>query len=161
MSPREEAHPPGSESDGVACGSREACRQSVQLVRSSDLGPKGTGTADEVRHLSELIDELRLLRTAIEATAPSRSVRDQERLSLGRDAVLSLGRAAELLPLADGKARAWLRERGLVVPLQCGGSRKEVVHWGSVLELLASLRTPAVPRNEVWRRLPLRRADLG
>ena len=39
---------------------------------------------------------------------------DADRLALRRAAVFSISRAAELLPVRDGKARRWLRDRRLI-----------------------------------------------
>ena len=115
--------------------------------------------------LRALLDELRALRGAVEASLPAHSTRDRDRLALGRDAVLSLGRAAELLPMADGDARAWLRAQGLVVRLEYAGRDKEVVCWGAVLDRLhsqASLpATPEHPARVGGRRPGLRRVNLG
>lgn len=114
-----------------------------------------------------LLAEVRALREqlgALAAERPGTSVRDRERLGLGRDAILSLGRAAELLPLADGEARAWLREQGLVATIEACGRTKELVHWGAVLEKLAPARPPkarARRRGEPRGRSGLRRVDLG
>ena len=114
-----------------------------------------------------LLAEVRALREqlgALAAERPGTSVRDRERLGLGRDAVLSLGRAAELLPLADGEARAWLREQGLVASIEVCGRTKELVHWGAVLERLGPPPTPKARtrrRGEQRGRSGLRRVDLG
>ena len=62
------------------------------------------------------------------------SQRDNERLSQGPGAVLSLTRAAELLPLSDAKARRWLRDEGLVRSLVAA----EVVIWADVLDHIRS-----------------------
>ena len=114
-----------------------------------------------------LLAEVRALREqlgALAAERPGTSVRDRERLGLGRDAILSLGRAAELLPLADREARAWLREQGLVATIEACGRTKELVHWGAVLEKLAPASPPnarARRRGEPGGRSGLRRVDLG
>lgn len=63
----------------------------------------------------------------------ARSQLDTDRLAQGRAAIFSLSRAAELLPLADSGARAWLMERGLVHHL----AGRPVVVWGEVLDALA------------------------
>lgn len=114
-----------------------------------------------------LLDEVRALRGLVATLVAGRarsSDRDRERIALGRDAVLSLGRAAELLPLADREARAWLREQGLVVELATSGRSKEVVHWGAVLDRLGPAPVEAAePTRRKLRqrhgRLP--RVDLG
>lgn len=114
-----------------------------------------------------LLAEVRALRQqlgALAAERPGTSVRDRERLGLGRDAILSLGRAAELLPLADGEARAWLREQGLVATIEACGRSRELVHWGAVLERLGPAPTPKARtrrRGEPRGRSGLRRVDLG
>ena len=64
--------------------------------------------------------------------------RHQERLSMGAGAVLSLGEAAGLLPVADREAREWLRENGLVSYIK----GRPVVAWSAVIE---ALRNPEVP----------------
>ena len=53
-----------------------------------------------------------------------------ERLNLGRAAVLSISRAAALLPMRDDRARAAIKAAGIV--RQVG--RKQVVVWGDVLD---------------------------
>lgn len=58
--------------------------------------------------------------------------RDGARLRLGEAAVFSLNRAAELLPLGDGEARAWLEARGLVRHV----NGRAVVVWRDVLQAL-------------------------
>lgn len=58
------------------------------------------------------------------------SQRDRDRLTQGGAAVLSVRRAAELLPIADSAGRAWLRRQGLVRRLEGA----EVVVWADVLE---------------------------
>lgn len=60
--------------------------------------------------------------------------RDADRLAQGPGAVFPVSRAAELLPVSDAKARAWLRDQGLTVEL-CG---REVVVWAEVLDALAA-----------------------
>lgn len=60
------------------------------------------------------------------------SDRHDQRLALGHAAVFSLMHAAELLPIADKEARAWLRRQGLVRRLL----GKEVVIWGEVVDRL-------------------------
>lgn len=62
----------------------------------------------------------------------SRSQRDAERLAQGIAAVHAVRRAAELLPLDDKEALAWLRKEGLVLCLL----GRECVIWGDVLERL-------------------------
>jgi len=56
--------------------------------------------------------------------------RTTERLNLGRSAVLSISRAAALLPMRDDRARAAIRAAGIVRWI----GTKEVVTWGSVLD---------------------------
>ncbi len=124
------------------------------------------GTSDSPAVVA-LLAEVRALREqlgALAAERPGTSVRDRERLGLGRDAILSVGRAAELLPLADGEARAWLREQGLVATIEACGRTKELVHWGAVLEKLAPASPPKARvrrRGEPRGRSGLRRVDLG
>jgi len=60
------------------------------------------------------------------------SKRHEERISLGSAAVLPLTVAAALLPVADCKARRWIRERGLVRNLV----GKEVVVWVDIVDAL-------------------------
>ena len=62
------------------------------------------------------------------------SDRHADRLALGPGAVFPVSKAAELLPVADGKARAWLRGHGLTTDL-CG---REVVVWAEVLATLST-----------------------
>lgn len=73
-----------------------------------------------------------------------------DRLALGSAAVLPVSRAAELLPVGDSRARAWLRSCGLTSDL-CG---REVVVWGEVLEALTTRPMIAAPAH-----LPRRRLD--
>ena len=54
----------------------------------------------------------------------------EDRLRLGVAAVLSVGRAAELLPLRDADARALIRQADIVRYLD----GREVVVWGDVLD---------------------------
>jgi len=61
----------------------------------------------------------------------------QERLQLGEAAVLSLHRAAELLPLCTKTARQWLRDQGLVFKL----ADKDVVIWGDALDRIRNAGT--------------------
>lgn len=62
---------------------------------------------------------------------------DGDRLALGSAAVVSVERASELLPIARGRARQWLHDRGLVVQL----AGRPVVVWGDVLEALRAEHT--------------------
>ena len=66
--------------------------------------------------------------------------RDQARLAQGDAALFSLNRAAELLPLGDGEARAWLEARGLVRHV----NGRPVVRWRDVLEALCDGAPPAL-----------------
>ena len=59
-----------------------------------------------------------------------KSQRDQDRLAQGGAAILSVRRAAELLPIADAAGRAWLRQQGLVRSLDGA----DVVVWADVVE---------------------------
>lgn len=61
-----------------------------------------------------------------------KSDRNAFRLALGEAAVFSLNKAAELLPLGDGEARAWLEARGLVRHV----NGRPIVRWRDVLEAL-------------------------
>ena len=122
--------------------------------------------ANESPLLAALLREVQGLREQLAVLAserPGTSTRDRERISLGRDAVLSLGRAVELLPLADGDARAWLREQRLVRTLQTGGRSKEVVCWGAVLDHLDGPSPPRRRSRQQPRRrgAGLPRVDLG
>ena len=58
--------------------------------------------------------------------------RRAERLQQGSGAIFSLGTACALLPLDDGEARGWLRERGLVRHLL----GRPVVVWADVQDAL-------------------------
>ncbi len=53
----------------------------------------------------------------------SGSKRSTERLQLGPAAVLSVSRAAELLPVGDDRARSWMHYAGLIRDL--GGGHAE------------------------------------
>ena len=61
-----------------------------------------------------------------------RSDRAQARLAQGPAAVLSVSEASALLPLADGRARHWLKRHDLIRDLD----GKPVVLWGDVLAIL-------------------------
>ena len=67
---------------------------------------------------------------------------DADHVALGRAAVFSVSRAAELLPIRDCEARAWLRDRGLIRDLV----GRSVVVWGDVLDALEDDR-PNRPRT--------------
>lgn len=82
-----------------------------------------------------------------------RAHRDSARLIQGEAAVFSLNRAAELLPLGDTDARAWLEARGLVRHV----NDRPVVRWRDVLEALGD-GAPVQPAPE--RREPLPRVRL-
>ena len=79
--------------------------------------------------------------------------RDQARLALGDAALLSLNRTAELMPVGDTEARAWLEARGLVRHV----NGRPVVRWRDVLEALGD-GEPVKPFSE--RRDPLPRVRL-
>ena len=57
---------------------------------------------------------------------------DNQRLTLGRAAVLSLSNAASLLPMRNAEARAAIRRARIVRQLE----GREVVVWGDVLDAL-------------------------
>ena len=76
----------------------------------------------------------------------------QAREALGRDAVFSVRRAAELLPVRDSNARKWIRDKGLIRLIE----GQEVVIWGDVLDAL-SVAQPATRRAP---RAPARRVGL-
>lgn len=61
------------------------------------------------------------------------SERRRGRLALGEAVVLSVNQAVELLPIADGDAREWLRAHDLVRSL----AGRSVVLWREVLAELA------------------------
>ena len=63
------------------------------------------------------------------------SKRHQDRLRLGRDAIVSLSDAAALLPMSDDEARDWLRASGLVRDFH----GRHVVLWGEVLDAIREL----------------------
>jgi hypothetical protein len=77
---------------------------------------------------------------------PGSSERDRDRLALGSGAVLTVARAAELLPIHDAEARQWIRTQGLVRFLVS----REVVIWGDVTDALREGQahpTPAPPKH--------------
>ena len=85
-------------------------------------------------------------------TRPARSSRATVRLALGDAAVLTPAQAAQLLPIGDTEARAWLHEAGLVRLLR----GREVVIWGDVLQALRDAPTTTEPtapppRARAWR----------
>ena len=151
---------------GDGWAERGANRPPERLAAVRDGGAGGGGSGDSPVLLA-LLGEVRALReqlAAMSAERPGTSVRDRERLVLGRDAVLSLGRAAELLPLADGEARAWLHAHGLVATVEIAGRTKDLVHWGAVLERLKPSGEPGPRRTrgaDERRRSDLPRIDLG
>jgi len=77
---------------------------------------------------------------AVKAT-PGRSRRDADRLTLGADAVITIRRAAELLPGDDTENRRIITEAGIARVIRAageGGGRKNAlqgVRWGDVLSL--------------------------
>lgn len=81
------------------------------------------------------------------------SKRYLDRLRQGPGAVYSEATAAALLPIADVEARAWLRDRGLVVHLK----GRPVVCWRSVLDALNAGHFPATEhaKTEVLPRVKL------
>jgi hypothetical protein len=83
------------------------------------------------------------------------SARDQDRLQLGGGAILSLDRAAQLLPISDQEARAWPRERGLVRVLL----GRQVVIWGRVVEEIDRGGERAEVRTGAQRKPRRRRSD--
>ncbi len=79
--------------------------------------------------------------------------RDSARLVQGGDALFSLNRAAELIPVGDTEARRWLEARGLVRHV----NGRPCVRWRDVLEALDdSSPTPALAPK----RAPLPRVKL-
>jgi len=80
----------------------------------------------------------------LRATLPRRrgpSARDEERLALGADSMLTVRKAAELLPGSDGENRRMLKEAGVVRVIRKQDPTKkkskgvQVVRWGDVVEL--------------------------
>jgi len=78
------------------------------------------------------------------------SQRHYDRLSMGQGAVLSVTEAAALLPIADSRARDWLRKEGLVVSLE----GKKVVCWADVMDTIRAGRGPEEKSSTRRRRLP-------
>lgn len=77
-----------------------------------------------------------------------------DRLALGMGGIFPVSLAARLLPVADARARVWLHERGLVVPLE----GRPVVIWGDVVRALSTESEPcASPSADaaVWPRTAL------
>lgn len=83
-----------------------------------------------------------------------RSPRD-DRLSLGRAAVVTFNRAAALLPIRDAEARAWLRRNELIRHIE----GRAVVRWGDVLDQLDETPLETPPNTPA--RPPLRRVSLA
>lgn len=81
--------------------------------------------------------------------------RHRARLQMGAGAVLTVGEAAALLPVADGEARAWLRDRGLVRSLL----GRDVVRWIDVLDALRAGDAPATEGPVPARRRATKPAD--
>ena len=81
--------------------------------------------------------------------------RNTARLQLGEAAVFSFNKAAELLPWADGEARKWLEDRGLVRHV----SGRPVVVWRHVLEALGDPPSAPLP-SPAPKRAPLPRVKL-
>jgi hypothetical protein len=74
---------------------------------------------------------------------------------MGSGAILSLGEACELLPVADREARRWLQEQGLVSYI----AGRPVVVWTAVQEALRRPDTPQ-PGSKPRPRLKLDREPL-
>lgn len=72
------------------------------------------------------------------------------RLVVSPGAILSLQKAAELLPIADRDARAWLRRCGLVRNL----AGRPVIIWQEVIDALAN-PPEAPPKVAALRRVEL------
>ena len=103
------------------------------------------------------------------SSAPGTSKRDTERLGLGADALITLRRAAELLPGSDKENRSVIDAAGLVRK----HSKRQLVRWGDVVELFqtdgrladldeAGIQPPTKPRGRSRRPrgVGLRLADL-
>jgi hypothetical protein len=60
---------------------------------------------------------------------------------MGLGAILTVSKAADLLPVTDAAARAWLRREGLIVTLD----DKPVVCWADVLAALRAGKNPDDP----------------
>ena len=81
--------------------------------------------------------------------------RDDARAMLGINALFSLNRAAELIPIGDGEARRWLEAHGLVRHV----NERPVVRWCDVLEALGE--PPVAPgRKPAPKCVPLPRVKL-
>lgn len=78
--------------------------------------------------------------------------RRADRLALGTGAIFTVGTAAALLPLDDGQARRWLRERDLVRHLL----GRPVVVWSDVLDALrddhGAVESSPAPVSRAYRR---------
>ena len=96
-----------------------------------------------------------LLTRAAELAKWVKGERDFARLLQGEAALFSLNRAAELLPFADGAARAWLEARGLVRYV----NGRPCVRWRDVLEALGDPPSAPLP-NPGPKRAPLPRVKL-
>lgn len=70
---------------------------------------------------------------------------DERRAAMGPSAVLSPTKAAELLPVRETEALAWLRGKGLVIEDPELG---DVVIWGDVLEMLRQQRPATKGRKK-------------
>ena len=84
--------------------------------------------------------------------------RRAERLSLGKDAVISVSLAAELLPGSDAEMRAWLADRGLVRDHPRLG---RCVIWGRVLEAIEADAGREDPDQVAPELVPARRPDVA
>ena len=85
--------------------------------------------------------------------------RRAERLSLGKDAVISVSLAAELLPGSDAEMRAWLADRGLVRDHPRLG---RCVIWGDVLAAIrADTDGDGSPDQVAPELVPARRPDVA
>ena len=62
----------------------------------------------------------------------------KDRLALGRDALLSVGHAAELMPIRDCEARKLIEGAGIVRRL----AGRRVVRWGDCVDLARPEREP-------------------
>jgi len=80
---------------------------------------------------------------------------DADRLALGDAALLSVSRAAELLPGRDSKNRKLIEDAGLVRRLGAGGVR--CVRWGDCQQIATLERQPEPESVKTLRRRKKRR----
>lgn len=76
------------------------------------------------------------------AASASQPRAQEERLTLGEAAVISVEQAARLLPISDGEAREWLATEHLIHLIR----GRRVVIWGEVVAAIRGGANPTAPK---------------